>query len=222
MFASASQQARAAWQARGVVPMSSQRALAGLERILAEEDAFAIVAQIEWSRARSTVAAPIDASPTQVTLVIEPMHGGSGRPDALAALRSQPASFLRRALVELLAASARRVLGLANHVAIDAASPLKNLGLDSLMAIELRNELARLGGVSLPATLVFDLPTLDALADRLAVVWSLAPSPAGRPATRSVSEPDELDELSEEDAEALLAVELDALAAVSSKSKVNI
>ena len=222
MFASASQQARAAWQARGVVPMSSQRALAGLERVLAEEDALAIVAQVEWSRARSTVAAPIDASPTQVTPVIEPMHGGSGRPDALAALRGQPASLLRPALVELLAASARRVLGLAGHVAIDAASPLKDLGLNSLMAIELRNELARLGGVSLPATLAFDLPTLDALADRLTVVWTLAPAPAGRAETRSVGEPDDLDELSDEDAEALLAAELDALAAVSSKSRVSI
>ena len=41
------------------------------------------------------------------------------------------------------------------------------------MAVELSNSLARSGGQSLPATLLFDYPTLDALATYLARVWRL-------------------------------------------------
>lgn len=64
----------------------------------------------------------------------------------------------------------RRVLGLEHGQAIDPLRPLKELGIDSLMAVELRNvlkgDLALDGG--LPATLVFDYPTVDGIAGYLA------------------------------------------------------
>jgi hypothetical protein len=46
--------------------------------------------------------------------------------------------------------------------------------------VELRNLLVRAGGVPLPATLLFDQPTLDALTGAVAAAWGLI-EPAGMP-----------------------------------------
>jgi acyl carrier protein len=45
--------------------------------------------------------------------------------------------------------------------------PVRELGLDSVGGSQLRVELERRFGIVLPATLVFDHPTAEALADRV-------------------------------------------------------
>nr|ALD82522.1 polyketide synthase [Nannocystis sp. MB1016] len=75
-----------------------------------------------------------------------------------------------------------RVLSSAGAVAIDR--PLQELGLDSLMAVELRNALAQRFGVRLPATLVFDAPTVARLAERVLAAMKLADAPAAESARK--------------------------------------
>ncbi len=55
------------------------------------------------------------------------------------------------------------VLSLGDADAVPVDQPLSDLGLDSLMAVELRTALSLRVGLTLPATLAFDHPTVDAL-----------------------------------------------------------
>src|SRR5262249_30995659 len=87
-------------------------------------------------------------------------------------------------------ALAGQVLGLGSAAAIAADRPLRELGLDSLLAIELRNLLGRSLGQPLPATLLFDYPTLRGLRDYLLqqlpgaeATGGLLAVPAGSPRT---------------------------------------
>ena len=69
------------------------------------------------------------------------------------------------------------LLGFPAGTRIDPNQALRDLGLDSLLSVSLRNELAAGFGLDLPATLIFDHPTLAALtAHLLAVLEGPEPS----------------------------------------------
>jgi acyl carrier protein len=109
--------------------------------------------------------------------------------------------------VERHAASA---LGIAPGKAIDPQRPLSDLGLDSLQAVELRNALAASLGKPLSATLLFDYPTVETLAQYLATqVLKLGSRDALAADADRVQQIDEVRNLSDEEAEAALLHELD-------------
>ncbi|MEK8173568.1 acyl carrier protein [Streptomyces sp. M19] len=59
------------------------------------------------------------------------------------------------------------MLGHTASTRIDVGQAFKELGFDSLTAVELRNQLTAATGLSLPATLAFDYPSITALAGHL-------------------------------------------------------
>lgn len=121
-------------------------------------------------------------------------------------------------LAEFVRDQLRRLLRLDPGEPIDRRRRLMDLGLDSLMAVELRGRLTR--GLELPeplpATLVFDFPTVEAIVGLLTDKVGLgtpdggAEPPAGLDAVAAVTEGG-LDDLSEEEVEARLLERLDSI-----------
>jgi acyl carrier protein len=131
--------------------------------------------------------------------------GGAPLPDVL---RAAPVSARLGMLQEHLTARVARILRL-EPARVDAESPLKSLGLDSLMTLELRNRLEADCGLRLSATLVWNYPTIAALAGHIAEALDLlsdAPRADAAPAPDRTAP--EIESLSREQVGALLDEEL--------------
>ncbi|MBK8323391.1 MAG: type I polyketide synthase [Betaproteobacteria bacterium] len=108
----------------------------------------------------------------------------------LAAELSQAAPARRRQLVEpIVRECVGRVLKIL-PARLDPRKALGTLGLNSLMAMELRNRLETALGRSLPATLVWNYPTVEALAEHLAGNDAAAPGQAARQPAAAPTGPD--------------------------------
>ncbi|MBB4892333.1 acyl transferase domain-containing protein/acyl carrier protein [Streptomyces olivoverticillatus] len=117
---------------------------------------------------------------------------GGGLGERLAAL---PAEERRPLLLDVVCRQVAAVLGFGREQAVEVDKPFKDFGFDSLTAVEFRNALGAETGVRLPATLVFDYPTPDALADHL--LHALAPA-GDDPATALLASLERLEPLLQE------------------------
>ncbi|MEU2245068.1 acyltransferase domain-containing protein [Streptomyces sp. NPDC018338] len=84
-------------------------------------------------------------------------------------LAAMPQEARRVTVLDLVRGEVAAVLGHFDPYAIEPERAFQDLGFDSLIAVDLRNRLGRATGSELPATLVFDHPTPDALTDHLLV-----------------------------------------------------
>jgi acyl carrier protein len=116
---------------------------------------------------------------------------------------------LIREFVESVAAG---LLGFPAGHRLDPLQPLNELGLDSLMALELRNAIAAGVAQSLPATLLFNYPTVDDIATHLSKLLfpvkaeaQVEAAPAG-----GRSAWDDIQELSDEEVDRMLATKMES------------
>jgi polyketide synthase 12/myxalamid-type polyketide synthase MxaB len=196
----------------GVGTIQPEEGLRALELLMTGSASQAGVVPIDWTVFARQFSSGV---PPFLSEILQPATGSaaevpSGAADAgvLLGIKDAPASEQLTLLADFVRARAIRVLGIDAARYIDPRQPLNELGLDSLMAVELRNALGVAAGRTLPSTLLFDYPTLDALAGYLANhVLQLRP-PDDTPAE---NETDGLDDLSEDDMAALLSQELAAM-----------
>ncbi|MFJ3714175.1 type I polyketide synthase [Streptomyces sp. NPDC090053] len=105
-----------------------------------------------------------EVAPSRTLPAIEAAPEKDGLRDRLA---GASATARRSAVRDLVRKQLAAVLGFADAGAVEISTAFRDLGVDSLMAVELRNGLAIISGLKLASTVVFDYPSVEALADFL-------------------------------------------------------
>jgi acyl carrier protein len=224
MAAAASAKGADIWSARGLGWIAPAEGFARLETLLRSNVAHAAVLPIDWSRFGSHLAQGPDRDYFSAVLPAAAAGARSAKAATAAAetkvaqWRAAPAAQRRSLVLAHIAEQTLSVLGLGPQTELDPRAPLKDAGLDSLMAVELRNALTRSIGQSLPATLLFDYPSLEALTTHLMSVLSLnAASPAEKAETFANTAAVAVASLTDEEAEAELLAELNGAARGSAR-----
>ncbi|MFD4432342.1 type I polyketide synthase, partial [Nocardia sp. NPDC058497] len=149
----------------GMLPLSAEQGLALFDAVAEIDTAAPILARLELASLRSVGFAATLLS----GLVPARRTTASGAPTALRArLANTPEGERPGVLVEVVRGQVAAVLGHQNAKAIAADRAFTELGFDSITAVEFRNALKSVTGLRLPATLVFDYPSPEALAEYLA------------------------------------------------------
>jgi acyl transferase domain-containing protein/NADPH:quinone reductase-like Zn-dependent oxidoreductase/NAD(P)-dependent dehydrogenase (short-subunit alcohol dehydrogenase family) len=195
--------------AAGIGVITPKRGLDMLESLLAGAPPHLVVTPMNWPTylSRWTTGAPaffedvahMSAAPER--RASETAKTGTDH-ELLSRLEAAAPSARHEVLAAFVAAAVQRVLGLTSD--IDRRRPLNEMGIDSLLAVELRNRLGSGLGLTpgLPATLVFDCPTVEQLAAHLDHRLSQKPSqgeqktPASSVSENAVAS---IDDLSEEE-----------------------
>ncbi|WP_430792110.1 beta-ketoacyl synthase N-terminal-like domain-containing protein, partial [Actinoplanes sp. G11-F43] len=155
---------------QGMNFLDTDRALTALGEILAEDETFIAVADVEWERfapvfrlARPRPLLDTIAEARETDTAAETDDRG----EYASLLIVMSATERRRVVIELVRSHAAAVLGYGVGEEVPAERAFRDVGFDSLTAVELRNRLNAATGVRLPATIVFDYPNPTALAEEI-------------------------------------------------------
>ncbi|WP_330249895.1 SDR family NAD(P)-dependent oxidoreductase [Nocardia sp. NBC_00565] len=150
----------------GLLPLSQEQGLALFDAATGMDTATLVLARLDLNAMRSpgVVVPPLFAG-----LIPARRKAASAAATALRARLTNTLDSERLGvLVEIVRGQVASILGHQNASAIAADKAFNELGFDSITAVEFRNALNTVTGLRLPATLVFDYPTPQALAKYLA------------------------------------------------------
>ncbi|HVV71713.1 MAG TPA: beta-ketoacyl reductase, partial [Verrucomicrobiae bacterium] len=159
----------------GLHPMEPRRALAALERLILTNRPSAAVASVDWEALSAVYETrrprPLFAEmrsgrkPEAVRTRSEPP--ASEQTEIARRLSEAPPARKREILIAHLRAEAGAVLGFDSSREIELDQGLFDMGMDSLMSVDLKGRLEKSLGVQLPSTLLFNYPSIGALAEHL-------------------------------------------------------
>jgi acyl transferase domain-containing protein len=167
MAASLGERERARLAAQGLEPIPLAQGMQVLGNLLEGNTAQVGVLPVNWSKFLERFPEGVMSSfLDSVGIVFE--RPPKQQTEFLQQLKSAPVSERRNLLLSYVRSQVAQVLGLGKPERIDIQQGLSDLGLDSLMSVELKNHLQTSLGCSIPTTLAFDYPTVEALTDYLA------------------------------------------------------
>lgn len=152
----------------GIGYLPTDEALQALDKVLASNEGQYIVAALDKKQLFENLEGAIplfyaEVLKTQLKKTSKAKKESKLIKELLTVAADKRQAYLEDKLIEAV----QDVLGSEVLLDIEPESPLQELGLDSLRAVELRNHLSTLLGRKLPATLLFDYPTLEKLAEHL-------------------------------------------------------
>lgn len=190
------------FSSQGIGALASAQALRVLKHVLRENLPQPIVAEIDWlayGRAHG-----LDGKIGLFAALLADV-GRAGGEAAVATASRDIVEELRAVLPverealmrDYVQALARQTLGYGDAETVEFDRPMVEQGFDSLMSVDMRNRLSKGLGCALPASLLFDYPTLDKIARYLLdhVVQFEAPPTTVPVASAAESVLDEIDNL---------------------------
>lgn len=189
MIARLPEQARQRWQSRGMLLIDAVSGARQFMELLGWSRSVVAVLPAHWSTYSASVPEPARAWLESVASATGTERAGRAdqrREDLRETLARVPMRQRRAALRAHLEGLARRILGVGPDHELVEERPLRDLGLDSLMAVELRNAIGTAIEKPLPATLLFDYPSIAALTDHVLPLLGLV-DPGGETSAAPVA-----------------------------------
>ncbi|MEV3964773.1 SDR family NAD(P)-dependent oxidoreductase [Nocardia sp. NPDC050193] len=151
---------------QGFAPLSDVEGMALLDAALASGRTAFVAARIDRTALTQTSPGELRAImrgliPHAYHRVVEHTSESSG---LVAQLQGRSTAERERVIIETIRLQAAAVLGHTGADSIAMDKPFSGIGFDSLGVLEFRNRLAEVTGLSLPSTLVYDHPTVAAVA----------------------------------------------------------
>ncbi len=182
--------------ARGLAPITTTEGISHLLRVMSSARGQTMVQAVDWSRYLDGESSGRTAHSFFANVVDKRAVPIASR-DAVASRRQElenlPDETRKENVRVLVREELAKVLGLDKGSCPADDLPLKDAGLDSLLAVELRNALGRAVEERLPATLMFDYPTIQAVTDF--IHGELFPDTGNVVADDADSSSDDLDDL---------------------------
>ncbi|MEV0416099.1 type I polyketide synthase [Streptomyces sp. NPDC050448] len=156
---------------RGVLPVPPRLAVTAMVQAVQGNEKFVAVADMDWGAFipafTSVRTSPLFADLPEAKKALQALQGDGENSDAATSLadslRAVSDTEQDRILLRLVRGHASTVLGHSGAEGIGPRQAFQEVGFDSLAAVNLRNSLNAATGLRLPATLIFDYPTPEAL-----------------------------------------------------------
>jgi acyl transferase domain-containing protein/acyl carrier protein len=164
MAAALSSREQARWAEQGVQMIPTEQGLQLLGQILEQNIAQLGVLPVEWSKFLRQLPGDTEF-PFLEEFISAAAQTQPQKSEFRTQLEAAPQRARRSMLMNHLRGLIAKVLDMKSPQDIDPQQSFSDLGMDSLMAVELRNRLQSSLGCSIPASLAFDYPTVEALSD---------------------------------------------------------